>query len=156
MSTSFLNDRRALGAAFDAWHESIDRIQAVEGAIWCISLHAVTKPMMKSSADAGGNVMGLQDSPPLIVANISATWDDRSKDSSVVQEAQGVMNKIDVATKAVGAFHPYRYLNYSWAGVDVVSSYGVQNKTFMQDVSKRYDPKGIFQEQCTGGFKLFK
>ncbi len=32
--------------------------------------------------------------------------------------------------------------------------YGRENLRFLQDVSKRYDPDGLFQKGCVGGFKL--
>lgn len=38
---------------------------------------------------------------------------------------------------------------------DPIGSYGANNKQKMQEVSKKYDPEGVFQKAVVGGFKLF-
>jgi hypothetical protein len=48
------------------------------------------------------------------------------------------------------------YLNYAGGSQKVVSSYGKDNICQMWDVSKKYDPKGVFQHRLPGGFKLPK
>lgn len=34
------------------------------------------------------------------------------------------------------------------------SSYGEENKKFLQAFGRNYDPEGIFQKKVSGGFKL--
>ncbi|KAH7396483.1 hypothetical protein DE146DRAFT_678272 [Phaeosphaeria sp. MPI-PUGE-AT-0046c] len=38
--------------------------------------------------------------------------------------------------------------------IDAVATYDTDNLEFMREVSKRYDPDGLFQRSCVGGFKL--
>ncbi len=46
-------------------------------------------------------------------------------------------------------------MNYAWIDQDPIVSYNAENKGRLQQVSKKYDPEGVFQKGCPGGFKLF-
>jgi FAD/FMN-containing dehydrogenase len=50
--------------------------------------------------------------------------------------------------------HPYRFSNYSSEWQSPLRGYGADNMKLMQQVSQRYDPEGLFQTGCLGGFKL--
>ncbi len=52
-------------------------------------------------------------------------------------------------------YHPYKYLNYADGSQDVIGGYGNKSVNRLRKVSKRYDPRGVFQRQVPGGFKLF-
>lgn len=65
------------------------------------------------------------------------------------------MDKLCTRAKELGVFHPYIYMNYAWKDQRVVDGYGQEMKKFLQDVSKKYDPDGLFQKAVPGGFKLF-
>ncbi|KAJ8129084.1 hypothetical protein O1611_g4550 [Lasiodiplodia mahajangana] len=49
----------------------------------------------------------------------------------------------------------YVYMNYASEDQDVIKSYGGENKKFLQETSKKYDPEGLFQKGVPGGWKLF-
>ena len=51
---------------------------------------------------------------------------------------------------------PYIYWNYAFSDQDPLLSYGKENVEKLRNVSKKYDPDGMFQTACPGGFKLFK
>jgi hypothetical protein len=36
----------------------------------------------------------------------------------------------------------------------VIEGYGAANVAFLRDVSRKYDPLGVFQKLVPGGFKL--
>lgn len=46
------------------------------------------------------------------------------------------------------------YANYADTIQDPIASYGAENVAFLRDVAGRYDPDGMFQSRCPGGFKL--
>lgn len=48
------------------------------------------------------------------------------------------------------------YANYADTSQDPIASYGAKNVTFLREVATRYDPDGVFQSRCPGGFKLPK
>ena len=45
-------------------------------------------------------------------------------------------------------------LNYADGSQDVFGSYGKENVRKMKDAAAKYDPSGVFQDLCSGGFKL--
>jgi FAD/FMN-containing dehydrogenase len=45
-------------------------------------------------------------------------------------------------------------LNYCAEWQRPFEGYGRENWRFLQGVSRRYDPEGLFQRGCVGGFKL--
>jgi len=56
-----------------------------------------------------------------------------------------------VATKTD---NPYIYLNYAGEKQDPLAGYGKANVAKMTALSKKYDPKGVFQKLVPGGFKI--
>ena len=50
----------------------------------------------------------------------------------------------------------WQYLNYADAYQDPLGSYGSANVAKIRAAAKKYDPKGIFQTQAPGGFKISK
>ena len=54
-----------------------------------------------------------------------------------------------------GQLQRFQYLNYAAAYQHPLESYGADKLRFLRDVSRRYDPKGVFQRQVPGGFKLW-
>lgn len=53
-----------------------------------------------------------------------------------------------------GLLRRFRYLNYSNKQQNPIASYGPENVAELQATSKKYDPRGLFQRQAPGGFKL--
>jgi hypothetical protein len=45
-------------------------------------------------------------------------------------------------------------LNYCAEWQRPFESYGEENWQFLKEMSKKYDPEGLFQKGCVGGFKL--
>lgn len=69
------------------------------------------------------------------------------------------MNKlianIEVQAKAQQLYLPFKYLNYAASFQDPMTGYGSTIKERLQNISRKYDPKGFFQTNVPGGFKLF-
>ena len=53
-------------------------------------------------------------------------------------------------------YHPYKYLNYADGGQDVIKGYGKESVRRLRSVSRRVDPRGVFQRQVVGGYKLWR
>lgn len=56
--------------------------------------------------------------------------------------------------KKMGIFNEWVYLNYASQWQRPIESYGGGNVAFLKSVSRKYDPKGIFQKAVPGGYKL--
>lgn len=54
----------------------------------------------------------------------------------------------------LGLLHEFQYINYADPSQDPIGSYGVENVEFLINVSRAYDPRGVWQRQVPGGFKL--
>jgi hypothetical protein len=45
-------------------------------------------------------------------------------------------------------------MNYAGPGQDPLSGYGEENFRYLAAMAKKYDPTGVFQTQCPGGWKV--
>jgi hypothetical protein len=61
------------------------------------------------------------------------------------------VNKI---AESLGLLHKFQYINYADTSKDPIGSYGEENVEHLRQMSRKYDPKGVFQRQVPGGFKL--
>ena len=93
------------------------------------------------------------DSKPIVVAQLTGTWKN-SKDTAVIEAvALTLINDIDSAARTEKMQTGYIYLNYAHAGQKVFGE--GKRKEWLQEMSRVYDPEGIFQRCVPGGFKLF-
>jgi hypothetical protein len=67
---------------------------------------------------------------------------------------KGLIQAIDAILDQEGVRDDHIYLNEAAAWQDPFKGYGQKNIDFMKQVAKKYDPKGMFQKQVVGGFKL--
>lgn len=54
----------------------------------------------------------------------------------------------------MGLYNAYAYLNDAGPDQAVFQGYGAGNLQRLRDISKKYDPEGVFQKLLPGGFKL--
>lgn len=87
---------------------------------------------------------------------ISATWDSHIDDKHV-SDALNLLNDwiVDQA-KSNGLWNKWVYLNYASDAQDPIIGYAVENIEKLKAASLKYDPKGLFQKNVPGGYKLFK
>jgi hypothetical protein len=53
-----------------------------------------------------------------------------------------------------GGLFEWCYLNYADKSQDPIGSYGEGNVKLLREAAARYDPEGVFQTLCPGGFKI--
>lgn len=103
-----------------------------------------------------GNVLGLEQNKHdaiLIQASASVRTPEleewvRPKVRAVVDSTRAFAATID------GGVVPWIYLNYAHPSQDVLQSYGPDNISLICETASKYDPEGVFQHLCPGGFKL--
>ena len=54
----------------------------------------------------------------------------------------------------MGLLHDFVYLNYANQAQNPIATYGRENVAGLKKAAERYDPRGVFQRQVPGGFKL--
>ncbi|PQE13564.1 FAD binding domain-containing protein [Rutstroemia sp. NJR-2017a BVV2] len=64
------------------------------------------------------------------------------------------VEEIEAVAAKNGTGNRYRYLNYCAKWQKPFEGYGEENWRFLKDTSRKYDPEGLFQRGCMGGFKL--
>ncbi|KAL9091983.1 MAG: hypothetical protein Q9159_001128 [Coniocarpon cinnabarinum] len=151
-TTTFENDIDMLTYAFEAYQESVQQMKSVKGLTWTLvvqALHPVTTSRNRA------NVLGIETDKSLTIVLITASWKREHDDKTIHKIAEDLLASIEARSRALGLSHPYIYMNYAGNGQDPIASYGARNKSMLQDTSRKYDPRGVFQRACVGGFKVF-
>ena len=86
--------------------------------------------------------------------SFTVNWAERRDDDFVKTTTRRAVEQIDAFAAAHQTSHRYRYLNYCAEWQKPFEGYGLENWQFLQGVSRKYDPEGLFQRRCVGGFKL--
>ena len=154
-TTTIKNDPATIAAAHAAYRNAIALLRRVKvkGLVWTL----VLQPLLPDWVRKGdANPLGLHDGTdePLIIVSFTVNWDERQNVDFVQATTRQVVEQIEAAATANKTSHPWRYLNYCAKWQRPFQSYGEENWRFLQAVSKKYDPEGLFQRGCVGGFKL--
>lgn len=154
-NTTIKNDLATLTAAHAAYQNAIPGLRnaKVQGLVWTL----VTQPLLPAWTRKGDpNPLGLQNGPDTPLVNISFTvnWDLSQHDVLVKSTLRIVIEYIEAIAVSLHTDHRYRYLNYCADWQKPFEGYGQENWLFLKETSHRYDPDGLFQHGCVGGFKL--
>ena len=124
----------------------------VKGMVWTLVLQPLLPVMAKKGQT---DSMGLADrTDPLVIVLFTVVWEKKTDDELVGQTTRAIINDIDAFAATKGTADPYRYLNDCASWQSPFDGYGAENKRFLQQMSRVYDPDGLFQRACVGGFKL--
>ena len=149
------NDRATLATAHAAYRDAIASIRRVnvKGLVWTL----VLQPLLPDWVRKGdANPLGLHDCThePLVIVSFTVNWAECRDDEFVKTTTRRAVEQIDAVAVANKTGHRYRYLNYCAEWQRPFEGHGGANWRFLQGVSRRYDPEGLFQRGCVGGFKL--
>jgi hypothetical protein len=152
MTTTLKADAGILRRSLDEFYTAYEKIKDVPGLVYA----ATYEPYPVSLLAAGRNSLGIDpDDGPLVLVLLYASWKEDADDERVIRETKAHLGAVVEAAKEAGKGHKYVYMNYAYPDQDPISSYGVEQKRTLQEVSKKYDPEGFFQKAFPGGFKLF-
>jgi hypothetical protein len=108
------------------------------------------------SDERGGNVMGLDTylSEDLQLLMFSLNIGDPAL--ADLGRELAIKWRDDTAdyAKSVGGFIPWQYLNYADKTQDPLAYVGQENFDTILATAKKYDPNGVFQTRCPGGWKI--
>ncbi|TGJ88729.1 hypothetical protein E0Z10_g92 [Xylaria hypoxylon] len=156
MNVTVKADIATLQAAADIYTAAIDPVKATEGLICSLTFQPYAKSLLQSSASKGGDVLGLSPSSGSLVNLLLLTyWSNAKDDDAILGAMKTALRGIDQDATSKGTKVDYVYMNYASEDQDVIKSYGGENKEFLQEASKKYDPEGLFQKGVPGGWKLF-
>lgn len=89
----------------------------------------------------------------LLVLVVSIYWHERTDSERITKVAKGAVEKIEAVATEEDALYPYKYMNYAAFWQDPPKSCGAAAVSAMKEVSRKYDPNGLFRKQAVG-FKL--
>ncbi len=155
-NTTVKADAATLKAAAEKFTSSLDLVKDCKGIVFSLTFQPYPVSLLEKCLSAGGNITGLTPtSGPLVSVLVLVNWENKDDDKNILGTARSLLEAIDEDAAARGQAVPYKYLNYACDFQDPIGSYGAENKQLLQDVSKRFDPDGVFQHGVPGGFKLF-
>jgi hypothetical protein len=139
----------------ELFRQHIQPIKSAKDLAFSLVLQPMTSQMLEKSAAAGPNALGISAKDgPYVNVLLNPVWADGVDDDAVIAASHALLKAIDQAAEARGKSARYRFLNYSYGTQKVVESYGEASGSFLREVSRKYDPKGFFQKNVPGGFKL--
>ena len=103
----------------------------------------------------GGNSLGTspKDGNGFVLL-LTGVWNNTADDALVAQTADKMLRDANSIAKGLGLLHKFQYINYADPSQKPIASYGAANVRRLKAASRKYDPKGVFQKQVPGGFKL--
>lgn len=155
ISTTYYLSLPLLHQTYELFQASCDKVREYAGIVWSLTFHPVLPALISKSPFLQSAIPTLSDPPqPMIIAQITGTWKDRNDTAVIEETAVQLISDIESAAWAEGKQTGYVYLNYAHSGQKVFGE--GERLERLRDVSKRYDPDGIFQRCVPGGFKLFE
>lgn len=151
-TTTIRNDVETMRAAYALFCQTIPGLRHVKGLLFPFVFQAILPGWMNKGYP---NVLGLEGcTEPLIILNCSVTWANTKDDELVRSGVRRMLERIDTAAAARQSDHPYRFMNYCSEWQRPYQGCGEANMKVMREASQKYDPDGLFQTGCSGGFKL--
>ena len=139
------------------WLQILKPLRSLKGFIFSLGYFPLTKALLINSKRAGDNAKSIDPADgPLFVILINPTWDLPENDEQVYGAVEDLIQKFKKTASEKGLLHRYIFTNYGYHKEDVLAGYGEESAKKLREVSKKYDPDGVFQKAVPGGFKLPK
>lgn len=110
---------------------------------------------VQKSLDAGGNMMGMeQHGSDGIIWGLHVMVRTPDLERWALPRLRRVYEGVRDFAILIDGLLSWVYANYAHPTQEVFQSYGRDNVKKMREVASKYDPDGVFQYLCPGGFKL--
>jgi hypothetical protein len=150
-------DRQLLQFTIDTFYTQYATVADVEQILLIIAFQPITKPAMQAMQKNGGNSLGLDpENGPYFIINFNAAWNKKEDEPKFQEVINKIIGLLKTEAKTRNMDNEFIYLNYASEYQDPIGSYGAENMERLRSVSKKYDPKQVFQYLQPGGFKLVK
>ncbi|KAL2837983.1 FAD-binding domain-containing protein [Aspergillus pseudodeflectus] len=156
MNTTIKADAATLKAIVSIYTTALEPIKSIDGLVCSLTIQPYPLSLLQKSAELGGNSLGLSpESGPLVSLLLLAYWGKKDDDEKLIAAQKDTLDKIRAEAVTRGVHVPFEFLNYAFSQQDPIGSYGGESGERLREVSRKYDPEGVFQKLVPGGFKLF-
>ncbi|KAH7069218.1 FAD binding domain-containing protein [Paraphoma chrysanthemicola] len=150
-------DRSLLTFVVNTFYAQEATVADIEKILLIMAIQPITTGALNAMQKNGGNALGLDpNGGPYFVLNFNAAWNVATDEGKFHHVIATIVSLVKEEARRRGLDNDFVYLNYASEYQDPIGSYGAANRRRLQDVSRKYDPKGVFQKLQPGGFKLFK
>lgn len=150
VTTTFSSTLAVLTSVYDLWDATTTSVKDVSSIGYTLIFQRIPITVSEDT-----NSFGLpSNAGDFVLCLLSVTWANESDDELVNSVTKSLIEAIEEATKAAGVYQDFKYLNYAAEWQNPLGSYGTAGQENFLAVSKKYDPKGLFQTAVPGGFKL--
>lgn len=150
-------DRQFLQFIVDTFFTQEAAIADVEKILLIMAIQPITESALEAMQKNGGNALGLDPANgPYFVLNFNAAWTKAEDEPKFHTVIANTIKLVKAEAKRRNLDNDFLYLNYASEFQDPIGSYGKKNKEKLIQISKKYDPKQVFQYLQPGGFKLVK
>lgn len=153
-TTTIKNDLESILYFEGLFNKAVEKVKCVYRVQFPLTFQPLTPGVFRKGSP---NVLGLESRDPsesFVIVLACPNWVREEDDETVFSAAKEMIEAGEAFSEARGAGERYRYLNYAARCQDPLPGYGAENVEFLQAVSRKYDPDGIFQRAVPGGFKL--
>ena len=155
LSTTVKADTSILEFGVQTYRSSFEEIKDVAKILFSITFELIPAQLISQSFARGGNATGLTPSDgPLVVILFYVSYDEPADDERVLGAAKKALQEIEKEAKNRNLYHPWLYLNYAFPHQNPYASYGRECQAQLQEISRKFDPDGLFQTAGKGLFKL--
>lgn len=124
-----------------------------------IPVQLLGKTTLSHTGIRGGNALGLTEADgPLLIVQLNLSWSGTASpedDKAIIALGEAFIADVKKWSEKKGLAHRYIYMNYAGSNQDVFEGYGAKNHARLRQISKKYDPEGVFQKLVPGGKKIF-
>ncbi|KAF2129353.1 FAD-binding domain-containing protein [Dothidotthia symphoricarpi CBS 119687] len=111
------------------------------------------------SSDSHPNSLGFahNETPEknIVFVQVVFLYSDGAATVGLEKALKDLVERINELADDEGLAHKFRYMNFAAWFQNPLGGYGKKQKKTLREVAQKYDPKGMFQKQLAGGFKLF-
>lgn len=154
LTTTFGAAPGLLSSMFDILNQTLSSCSIVPSStIWSFAVEPL--PTVFVEHGAGRNALGTSSADGnSIVLLLSAFWPGAADSGAVQALANSAFAALNDEVERQGQSKRFVYANYAGQNQSPLQSYGKANVDFLRKTAGKYDPKGVFQYNAPGGFKL--
>ncbi|MCJ1475409.1 hypothetical protein MMC13_004071 [Lambiella insularis] len=119
-------------------------------------LQPISRAITAHSRLSGGNSLGLDASRDLVWLDLTLQYAHAADDAAVLRATRTLLEQGVAYAQSQGLGSRFVYLNYALQSQDPIAGYGAESVRHLREMSRRYDPEGVFQRLVPGGFKLWR